>query len=495
VIALLGAFGAGQTATAADCKALTAAGRRQEAVEACTLAMTAAHSPKDVAAAARAYVGALMLGRGAPDADAVASALSAAQEARQKAPNEVWGYAAFCDVAVRIGDSAMLEKYAHELERVAPQDPETRRAKVELAAAKPGVWRPVLGALMVLVPALATLAHAMWRTVSSRARRVPAVAAAMLGLAIALVSLGAQGDNRSGAPSQPNVAATRPSVAIPQNPQDNAVGPWSIDDNDPEKTIPPEEKRNRDPLAFSYWLQDMIAKGQFAAQRGDHQAAVRYYRALVRAVPDRAIAVSRLCDEYQAIGERDLALSACQTALTMAGVTLKDYQHYISLVMDKPGALSSSEITQIRKALDHLREDPTVADKLLETECKAALRANDGALLERCASDAKAQAPKEPTTLVYQWDLAMFRGNYVEARQLVDQARAMGMNPASIERMEREMRSKSAAHRNLVLYGILFLICAMGAAAAGVVLVRRRKEKATGGAMAAASVDASSVTP
>ncbi len=263
-----------EAVAAEECKALTEAGRRPEAVEACRLEWWSSRRSAVAAERAHSYVRALMLGSGAPDADAVAVALGTAQEAHKRAPNDPEGYAAFCDVAARIGDTVMLEKYVGDLERIATKDAETTRVKGLLRAAKPSVLRSLIGAILVLVPSVVTLAHAVWRAVGRRGRLAsPAVAIILWTAALAVPSIGRADD---GSP-EASAPAFHPGELSPSG----TVGPWAIDDKNPEDSVPTPAKRDRDPLAFAYWLQDLSAKALAASNRGDHEAAVRYYRAMV----------------------------------------------------------------------------------------------------------------------------------------------------------------------------------------------------------------------
>jgi hypothetical protein len=366
----------------------------------------------------------------------------------------------------------MLEKYVHELERVAPQHRETARAKAVLARSKPGLARTVLGGLLVFLPVLGTIGHAIWRVLRLRPRGAPAATvAAMLAFAMSVMAVVPA---RAEETPQSTSAAQEPPAPTPK-PGNIAV--WPIDDKDPESSVPSEAKRDRDPVEFGYWLQDLTAKGQQAARLGDHEAAVRYFRALVKAVPDRAIGMSRLCDEYEAIGQREKALAACKVAIQMEGVTFHDYVHYVTLMLDKPGTYSAAELADLKKVMEHLREDPGVAGDVYGLECRLSVRTSDIPGLERCVADAKVKAPEAPQTLVYEWDLALAQGKYGEARDLIEKARSKGANAPAIERMEREMRSKATAHQRLVVFGLLFALCAVAAASAGVPLARRRSHK------------------
>jgi hypothetical protein len=69
----------------------------------------------------------------------------------------------------------------------------------------------------------------------------------------------------------------------------------AIDEHDPEASVPTPEQAMRNPLEMGYLLMDLIARAEAATQRGDHAAAVRYHRAIVKAVPARALAHANLC--------------------------------------------------------------------------------------------------------------------------------------------------------------------------------------------------------
>jgi len=379
----------------------------------------------------------------------------------------------------------MLEKYVRELERVAPRHPETTRARAALASSRPGVWRPVLGAVLILFPGLATFAHAMWRSLRRRVRPTPVIAALAMSVAVSVAPVDVRADEPSPPPS-----ASAPVVAPTRQPGN--IGTWPIDEDKPERSVPTEAQRNRDPLAFGYWLQDVTAKGQLAAQRGDHEAAIRYFRALSKAVPDRAIGLTRLCDEYEAEGEREKAADACAIALWKEGVVYRDYEHYIHLVLAKQGPLSPAEIAEGHKIFDHLREDKTLNDGFYDLECQFSSRASDVRGLERCVAVAQAKAPDAPTTLIYEWELAVRKGNIPEARQLLDRMKASGLKPEVVERMNHEMGVMAGKHIALVVYGLLFVACSVAAATAGILLARRRRTKQGPVIGTAASVDVGS---
>jgi tetratricopeptide (TPR) repeat protein len=473
-----------------DCATLTEAGSREDAVAACWNAWAADARSLE---AEGAYVRALLLGAGPPDAEIVAAALAGADDMRKRAPHDPWGYVAYCEVAARIGDTVMLEKYVRELDRVAPKHRETQRVKEALVRLKAGFVRPVLGVLLVLIPAVATLAHAIRRALHYGEPGAPVVrVAAILVLALGFVPMRAGAEEPTPQPRSTDQRPSDPGQQPGVTPQSGNIGIWPIDDKDPESSVPSEAKRNADPVEFGYWLQDVTVKGQKAAKRGDHESAVRYFRAVVKAVPDRAIGLSRLCDEYEALGEREKATAACKVALQMEGVTFHEYVHYVNLMLEKPGSLSSTEVADLQKIFEHLREDPAVGGDIYGLECKMSVRTGDTVRLERCVADAKAKAPDAPATLVYEWALALAQGKYAEARQLVEKARSKGGNAAALERMEHQMQSQASRHGLVVLYGLLCGICVIAAASVSVLLVRRRGKKTHPGVDMGAPVDVGS---
>ena len=70
--------------------------------------------------------------------------------------------------------------------------------------------------------------------------------------------------------------------------------------------------------------------------------------------------MSRLCDEYDALKQRDNALTSCYAALFMDGVTFKDYAHYVSLIFNVPGDLSAVDRDKLVKVFEHLRQTPNI---------------------------------------------------------------------------------------------------------------------------------------
>ena len=56
----------------------------------------------------------------------------------------------------------------------------------------------------------------------------------------------------------------------------------------------PPKQRDGNPLEFGYFVQDLLAKAEIATKKQDHQAAIRYYRALAIGVPDPGDSVEQV---------------------------------------------------------------------------------------------------------------------------------------------------------------------------------------------------------
>ena len=114
---------------------------------------------------------------------------------------------------------------------------------------------------------------------------------------------------------------------------------FAINERAPESSVPTPKQRDGNPLEFGYFVQDLLAKAEIATKKQDHQAAIRYYRALAIAVPDRATAWSKLCEAYEIVQDRERLIGACKYAMDRAGGTLVDYQRFVRVMVKNPGDL------------------------------------------------------------------------------------------------------------------------------------------------------------
>jgi tetratricopeptide (TPR) repeat protein len=396
-----------------QCQALTALGRRDEAIRACERAVGKLGSGMDF----RALVGALV--SAPPTPTEMAKAMAMAARAREVMPTEPWGYAAQCDIARRLGDTEMFNTCVQDLQRVAPDHYETRRV-LAVAESLRHPWRLALGWGVILLGSLLTLLSPLRRIRRSAVGR-GAVATACIVAVWASIASPAQ------AAEQPE---TEPSRDV------GSMSQWPVNDNDPVASLPTPKQRDSNPIEYGYHLMDLGDRAEKATERGDHAQAVKYWLAMAKAVPDRHIAFAKACESYEAMGEIDKAAYACHAATVRPGAQVKDFSRYFKLALQKK-ALDPEEVQDLEAVLTHLRgvAGATVVANALN--CELGIRMSDVKRLEECAGPLAETAPNDPLAIFSQWYLAVFKKNTAEAERLVGVARASGMSPVDLQRMEK----------------------------------------------------------
>jgi tetratricopeptide (TPR) repeat protein len=395
------------------CQAFTALDRHDEAVENCRRAVGSQGSALDF----RAAVGAFMSGEKPPTPEEAATALMFARRAQSLMPDEPWGQAAWCDVAARLGDTKMFNQCLEELVRTSPGRYETIRAHSMAARFRPRWW---VGVAWVMLGALgvATLVRALRRARTGVRRDIAAGATALLMVGAVTIF-------------------PRPSLA--QEPERAAkagsLSKWKINDNDPASSIPSPDDRDSDPLEFGYLLMDLGDKATAATEHGDHAAAAKYYAALAKAVPDRAISFSRMCDSYEKVGDWEKATISCATALTREGVTFADYTHYGRLMLSKKAPLEPQEIDDVDAVITRLKTFDGGPFQAAQIQCGLGARLWDKKRLEECTTVLNAGAPDDPGTLFFQWALAMVNHDFSGATKLLEKANTIAMDPERLQRM------------------------------------------------------------
>src|SRR5262249_27086776 len=150
-----------------------------------------------------------------------------------------------------------------------------------------------------------TLVHALWN--ARRRKGIMAVGATLVAAGLLAFPGRALASEATAAPPE---HAMRP----------GSMSEWPVDDKDPLKTVPTPAQRDSEPLQFGYHLMDLADKAQDATKRGDHEAAAKFYEAMAKAVPDVSIAFAKMCESYEAAGQREKAITACGIALNKQGV-------------------------------------------------------------------------------------------------------------------------------------------------------------------------------
>jgi hypothetical protein len=112
------------------------------------------------------------------------------------------------------------------------------------------------------------------------------------------------------------------------------------------------------------------------------------------------------------------------------------------------------------------------------TACELAAHTRDVPMLERCAANLYAVAPRDGKTVELQWALALARGQVREARELVSRARDL-LPQDSVDRMEKAtdalLPEPHPIARGLF---IAFCVLCLGAAGVGTVASVRRQSGA-----------------
>jgi tetratricopeptide (TPR) repeat protein len=368
---------------------------RRAAGEACTRALLLGGTPEDI----RNKVAALIDGEPLPTMDDLVSASLAVDGASRTGPEQVWGPAARGDLALRLGDRELLDAAVAELRRIAPDHPETRRL-ITLATASPARWSWV-GRLAVVLLFIFTIAH-VTRARLRRSRR-PLLSVVTV---VALLFVGT-----------------------------SAAAAVTIDDAHPERSVPAPAQQISDPLKFADLLMELGARAEAATRRQDPAAAARYYAALAQAVPERSYAFGKLCDALDASGQRAEALKACGSALTRQGTTAADFTHYVKLLLAKDGPLTTAERKQAETVIAALDREPRAALIAARVRCNVAAHDHDLSALEACTAKLVADAPFDPSTIGFQWALALEKNDHAGADALAARAVAAGLERDTVARL------------------------------------------------------------
>jgi len=254
-------------------------------------------------------------------------------------------------------------------------------------------------------------------------------------------------------------AALAQSVVEPQEPapqrldlatvqKGDLTAAGTIDEEHPERSVPTPEQALRRPLEMGYLMMDLIARAEAASQRGDHAGAVKYYQAIAKAVPERAVAWSKICRAYKELGEIDLALDACKQALGRGGVTAEDHAMYVRLRLARAQRPSDAEIEELDAVVTHLEQELGVElpakTTIAQLRCEIGLRLEDAARLRGCVEVFRALLPHDPRTYTYAWALAVEEHDFARAEQIVEDAKQAGLPRSATQEMETRLESERA---------------------------------------------------
>jgi tetratricopeptide (TPR) repeat protein len=459
---------------------LTELGRKDEALAACKEAITYGRSPID----ARACVGAMMSGSSPVALNEMADAVRFMQWA-QKLQNQPFGDAAACEIAYRVGDEGMLRHCQKNLRDNAPNHYETQRwATVSLPPEGPllGIGWLLLGGLGV-----ASVAHA-WQRSRAKKAALPALAT-LCAVALAASNASAQAPAASAPSPMPASSASHPPGASADGLKAGVErdGHWqlskafAIDLKDPEKSIPSDEARNKSPLEFGYYLQDLSAEASYAERRQEYANAGRLWATLGKAVPDVGIGFKRACRAYQLAGDVSSAIPQCRQVLEVKGVQLEDFGEHAKVLLSKP-KIEPADIVEVDSMVVHLQGDkgdqPAAGIAGAHVGCQLGARLEDVKRLEACTKTLATASPNDPKTLVFQWTLAMLRKDYADARLRIAALKKTAMDPVGVQKLEAATTQASSLWvrvRSDWRYGAGLTVLLLGVVLA--IGLRRRRQR------------------
>lgn len=410
-----------------QCQALTALGRRLEAIDACTRSIKV--HPRS-AGTLRAAVAARVAGPERPGTTDLGFALQYARDATKMMDTATLGYAGRCDIAAALGDTDMLNACIRELERVGPDDYETERAHALAAAVRPGletlsVW---IGLLALVV---GTVCHALF----GNRRRLSVAAALPVLFALALRAEPCHAaDDGAGAAVEDGEHGEKPGEL---HGSAGHMSKFAIDDENPEASVPSAAQRDEDPIQYGYFIMDLGDHAEWAIQKDDHLKAARLYRALAKAVPDASVGFTKACEQFELAGDLNEAKNLCAAALTVKGASLADYGHYVRLVLSQK-KVPAPELANLDAAVKHLTANDATRSAGLEIECTIGAHEADRARLEHCVPRLLAEAPGGFKPLYYAWALAITKHDYAAAEHLVEKLRkASAAAPDDVKKIEK----------------------------------------------------------
>jgi hypothetical protein len=381
--------------------------------------------------------------------DGLVSASVLADAAVEKMPAAPWGYLARCDIAGRLGSAALMASCVADLRRLASQGatadgaPMFATGRVSL-----GIW--ALRALLAF-GLLGTLGHALWH-IRKDARRNPSVGAPVLAAVVLIATSFIGGTARAEPMPKGDLSSFR------------------INDTNPEASVPSPDAQMNNPLQFGYYLQDLAARAERAAKKGNHAAAARLYGALTKASPTVAYGPRQMCTELEAAGDPPNAILACRTAITRLGSTVSDYVRFVTLVLATKGPLPAGEREELDSVIDHMKEEQTLGYLPTILGCEVAVRFDDFATAKSCADELAKVAPKDQRTITLQWALAVHNNDRSAAMNLMARAKEAGMSQAGLARMQAGSR---ALNRRWMQHLVLLTI-AVALVGAGVWFTLRR---------------------
>lgn len=181
---------------------------------------------------------------------------------------------------------------------------------------------------------------------------------------------------------------------VPESKEGDLATRWKVNDADPRTSIPPLEDRNKDPLEFGYWLQDMLARAEDGFTQGDWKRTIKYYSVLSETLPEVPASFSKLCHAYRELGDSPNAIMMCSRVMSMPGARVVDHLNYLQALVDKPDFTAEDKVAA-EASLKHLREHARLYPQALPGHEPAAMTAEQEQLYRSMTAEEKTKDPKK----------------------------------------------------------------------------------------------------
>lgn len=259
---------------------------------------------------------------------------------------------------------------------------------------------------------------------------------------------------------------------------------FAIDPTDPVASVPSAQDAAKKPLEMGYFVMNLDARAQAATQAGQHSRAAKYYRAMAKAVPERATGFAKACGAHAAAQEWDLAREVCEVALSTEGVKLADYALYVEVMLKSVRAWSKTEVEDVDAVLatmlQHTGDDAHAYRLVADAVCQVAVRLEEEARLVRCNEMMVRIGPDAPKTLAYASALAIKKRDWRQAERLIERARHAGVDAKAIAAWQAQLsalrpkQSEASSFRGSVWLGGLAALVVLAAA---LLIVRSRMRR------------------
>lgn len=229
------------------------------------------------------------------------------------------------------------------------------------------------------------------------------------------------------------------------------LGPFAIDDEFPERSIPAPSEALKHPIEMGYLVMELAERGDTAGKAGNHEKAAHYYLAVGLAAPERAIGFSKACEEFLAGEKYSEAAKACKAATARKGATTADQVRFVeaSLKSEKPlDAAAAADVDLVLAEMDkNAQGDAAGKERVAVMRCHLAVRLNDGDRLSRCVESLANKPMGDPQRFLFSSILAFKNKDWSRVQTLIADAERGGLSSDLVSRARQRLEEQRKAQR------------------------------------------------